>query len=228
MMPRVNNAATAVAVGSVVLSVIWWVLYRQGINLYLVPSAVFDGAFWQVVTWLPVSVEAMPVLFTALIIWQTGGQLETYWGRWRFLRFLFGVPLLAGGFTLLVHLLIPLQGTFLGGQVIFGSLWVASGCVSWNTTISLFGYPMKGRTFAMIGVLVTTLSALFSSPVMLIPEGFGLALTFAYALFGFPTTLLTRFGSWRLQRDLSKRASHLKVVGGGKRNIGGDSDKYLH
>ena len=87
VLPSFRNASTALAIGVVVASVFWRVAMGAGLVLYLVPSSVLHGEVWQLVTWLP---AAMPdtgsVLFSALILWSTGGSLETMWGKARFLR----------------------------------------------------------------------------------------------------------------------------------------------
>ena len=63
---------------------------------------------------------------------------------------------------------------------------------------------------------------------LLFPEAFGLLFTFFYMRGAQPSQLWTRFRSWQLDRDLKKRSAHLKGIDGGRRNVGGDSDKYLH
>ncbi len=231
VLPSFKNAATVLAVVLVVTSVLWKVAAEAGVVLYLVPAAVLSGSVWQLLTWMPADAPVTgSVLFGALITWSTGGSLEARWGTVRFLRFVGVVVFLSGLLTLLTSLVVPaLAGKpFFGGMVLASSVWVGFGCSIWNSQTNIFGYPVSGRTFAMLGVLVTALNAVFSDPFLLVAEAWGLVLTFAYALFGFPTHTWTRFRSWLLERDLKKRSSHLKVVGGEQRNTSRDSDKYLH
>lgn len=231
VLPSFRNASTALAVAVVAASVFWKVALTAGVVLYLVPHDVFRGHVWQLVTWLP---AAMPdtgsVIFSALILWGTGGSLEQLWGKPRFLRFVLVTTSLAGAATLLTALVFPaISGfPFFGGTIMSAIVWVGYGCAIWERSTNIFGYPLTGRTFAMIGVLLLALNAVFSQWYLLIAEAWALAFTFAYARFGFPSEFIIRFRSWQLERDLKKRSSHLKGIDGGKRNVGGDSDKYLH
>lgn len=229
-LPPFKNASTVLAVLLIVTSVLWKVLFDNGVVLYLMPGLVWSGAVWQLVTWLPAEApQTGSVLFSALILWNTGGNLEAIWGRTRFLRFMLGTTLLSGVLTTLLGLVLPLQATpFFGGGVLSAIAWVGFGCAMWRAQLNIFGFPVTGKTFALLGVFIASLNAVFTSPYLLIAEAWALLFTFAYARWGFPGTLLERFGSWRLQRTLDKRASHLKSIDGGKRNVGGDSDKYLH
>lgn len=229
-LPPFKNVSTLLAILIVVTSVIWKVASGV-IGLYLVPGQLWAGAVWQLVTWLPAEAPVTgSVLFSALIVWMTGGSLEMHWGRARFLRFMLGVTFLAGVSTSVLALVVtPLQYiSFHGGGVLSAIAWVGYGCATWNQQINFWGIPLSGRGFALIGVGIATLNAIFTSPYLLVPEALALLMTFAYARWGFPSSLLERFGSWRLQRTLDKRSAHLRSVDGGKRNVGGDSDKYLH
>lgn len=230
-LPPVRNVSTALAVIIVIASVVWKVLSGVGVDLYLVPGEVWRGAVWQLVTWLPAAApQTGSVIFSALIVWTTGGQLEMLWGRARYLRFMIVVTLLAGLLTTLLALALPMMGgiPFFGGGILMSIAWVGYGCAIWRSQTNIWGIPLTGKTFALIGLGLACLDAVFTHPVLLIAEFFALGLTFAYARFKLPGSLLERFGSWRLERDLRKRSSHLKSIDGGKRNIDSGSDKYLH
>lgn len=230
-LPPVRNASTALAVVIVITSVIWKVAGDAGVELYLVPGSVWSGAVWQLVTWLlPALPQTGSVLFSALIVWSTGGSLEMLWGRARYLRFMLVVTALAGVLTTLLALLLPpLRGVpFFGGNVLSAIAWVGYGCATWRSQLNFFGYPLTGKTFALIGVGIAFLNAVFSNPLLLVAEFFALALTFAYARYHLPGSLLERLGSWRLHRDLKKRSAHLHSIDGGRRNTDAGSDKYLH
>lgn len=232
-LPEVRNASTALAIASVVMSVVWWILHRNaGVTLYLVPAEVFGSlALWQPVTWLLASVGAWPVLFTALILWSIGGSLERRWGRARFVRFIFSVTFIAGLLTLGLALAVPgmERVVYTGGDAMASMIWVAWGLVIWNEQTNLFGYPLTGRTFAMIGVLLPVMNAVFGQLLMLVPEFLAIGLAFLVIRGGVsPSELWLRIQSARLQRDLKKRSSRLSVISGGDRNMPKDSDKYLH
>jgi membrane associated rhomboid family serine protease len=233
VMPEIRNAATALALASVVCSIVWWVLASNtGVSLYLVPGQVLHGlALWQPFTWLLASIQAMPVLFTALILWSIGGSLERRWGKSRFLRFTLGTTFVAGLLTLAISFLVTdLQRlTYMGGSAMSSMVWVAWGLVIWNEQTNLFGFPLSGRTFAMIGVLIPLLNGVFGGLLLMVPEYLAIILAFVIIRGEFsPGDLWVRFQSARLQRDLKKRSSRLSVITGGERNMPKDSDKYLH
>ncbi len=230
-LPPFKNASTVLAVLLIATSVLWRLALNAGVVLYLTPGDVLTGKVWQLLTWLPAEApQTGSVLFSALIIWNTGGGLEMAWGRARFLRFMLGTTFAAGLLTLACAALItPLQGaSFFGGGILSAIAWVGYGCAMWRAQLNIFGYPLTGKTFAFIGVGIAALNAVFTSPYLLVAEAWALLITFAVTRWGFPGGLLERFGSWRLERTLKKRSTHLRSIDGGQRNVGGDSDKYLH
>lgn len=227
-LPPIRNAATALAVGSIVSSVLWWLL-RDGPVLYLMPPMVLTGAVWQLVSWIPATVDTAPVLFTALIIWSTGGQLEMHWGRRHFLLFALLIPFVTGVLTVALSLVFPrLVGPFMGGDVLFAIMWVGYGCLVWNGQTNFWGFPLTGKTLAFIGVLMAALNGVFRGIWTVIPVAIALVLTFLHVRFRWPMRQLEAFGSWRLQRDLKKRSAHLRSVSSDQRNMPTDSDRFLH
>lgn len=230
VMPPVRNAATALALVVFVTSIVAWVLKDIGVSLYLQPSGLLNGEqLWQPITWIPTD-YGTGVLWTMLIVWMTGGSLESLWGRWRFVRFVVGVVFLTGLALVPVAALLPRAGggIHMGGSLLATCCWVGYGCAIWNRLTNVWGFEITGRTMAMFGVLLTTLTAFFSSPFAVVAQAIALAFTFAYARFGWPTQLLTAFGSWRLRRELDRRSKHLKVLSGEGQQGPRGSDKYLH
>jgi hypothetical protein len=230
-LPSFRSASTALAVAMLVTSILWKLAFDAGVALYLVPGQVLGGRVWQLASWVIASAPSTTsVIFNSLIMWSTGGTLELRWGKARFLRFVLATTLLAGVMTVVTSLIVPPIGSvaFYGGDVMVAVVWVGYGCVIWNQSTTFWGYPLTGKSFALIGVGFLVLNAIFSSPLLLLAEAWALLFTFAYARYGFPTEFLIRFRSWQMDRDLKKRASHLKGIDGGRRNVGGDSDKFLH
>lgn len=231
-MPRTQNAATAFAVISIITSVVWFLLARNtGVMLYLVPELVLGLQLWQLITFIPASIGASQVLFGAFIIWSIGGSLEGLWGRRKFLSFSIGVTFTAGLLTVLTAWLMGptlAARTYSGGTVVGSILWVAYGLAMWSQRMNLFGFPLTGRTFAVLGVLMTALQAVFGGGLMVIPEIYALILTFLYVRWASPHDLMVRFQSWRLRRMLKSRSQHLEVISGDKSSSGRGSDKFLH
>ena len=222
------------AVLFVVASLVYYLTDEwSGEWLPLYPHRVISSlTVWQLVTYSVIfQREVWAFVFGVLILVSTGGQLERMWGAKRLWTFSFGVSAGAGIITVLFSLLFPTLGMFpfVGADMIVLCIWVAFGLQIGRGNLSFWGFPVTGNTFALIGVGFVVLSAILSrSWLPFVPQFSALALTFMHVRLGIPHDVMQRFGSWRLQRDLQKRSSHLKVISGDRRNTSGESDKYLH
>jgi len=227
VLPPYRNASTALALGVVATSVFWRIALGSGLSFYLQPGLVLEGQVWQLGTWIwAAAPQTSAVLFSALIIWLTGGSLEYQWGRQRFLRFVLITVSLSAVLTVALAAVVPAlrASTFFGAHVTSAIVWVGYGCSIWRGQTNIFGIPVTGRSFALLGLAVTLLNGIFIGVATIIPEAFGLAMTFAYALYGFPTHVWLRFRSRALERDLKRRSSHLRSVDGGRRDGDGKDD----
>lgn len=229
-MPSIRSAAGAMAIGVVVTSLLAAIFKPLSTFVLLVPELVVRGYVWQLFSYAFVEVTPMGVIFGALILWNLGGAVESQWGRKRFVWFSLGVTALAGACTVLLSLLIPslVRQGYPGGMVLTGSLWVAYGLQIGTRQTNFWGAPVSGNLLAIIGAGFVFLNAAFSGISTVIPDAFGLLFTFLYMRGAQPSRWWLRFRSWQLDRDLKKRSAHLKGIDGGRRNVGGDSDKYLH
>src|SRR5262249_33272947 len=117
--------------------------------------------------------------------------------------------------------------SFVGADLVVTSQWVAYGLLIGRGRTNFWGLPVTGNTLALVGASFVLLSGLLGSWTFIIPELIALGLTFLHVRYGLPGSAWTRLQSWRLQRDLKKRSSHLRVIGGDSRTTRG-SDKYLH
>lgn len=229
-LPSIQSLPGAMAIALIAVSVLVAIVKPLAPYLLLVPQAVVQGFVWQLLTYVLVEMSPAGVIFGALILWNIGGFVEETWGRRRFLWFCLGVTTLAGASTVLLWLLLPslVNGMYPGGMVLTGSLWVAYGLQIGARQTNFWGIPLTGNLLALIGVGFVFLTAAFNGFATVVPEGFALLFTFLYMRGARPSVLWLRFRSWQLDRDLKKRASHLKGIDGGRRNVGHDSDKYLH
>jgi membrane associated rhomboid family serine protease len=229
VFPGLQGAAAWLAVLLIIGSVVF-ALARDGIGplLLLVPGLVLRGFVWQPLSYGFVADSPMGVIFGALILWQLGGALEQTWGTRRMASFAVGPPILAGVLTVLLAFLVsPLRLLpFAGGFVMGSALWVAYGLSFGRQQTNFWGLPVSGNVFALIGVGFVFLDGAFSSFYRVIPEAFGLALTWGYLRLGGPSDWLLRFQSWRLQRQLRSRSKHLTLVSP-DRNTPRDSDRFL-
>jgi membrane associated rhomboid family serine protease len=230
-MPEVRSAAAALSIAVIVASVLVAIVKPLGPFVLLVPDLVHGSFFfWQLLSYAFVEVSPLGVIFGALILWSIGGAVEAMWGRRRFLLFTFGVTALAGAATVLLSLVLPrlVAGAYPGGSVMTGSLWVAYGLQLGSARTNFWGFPLTGNVLALIGAGFVFLNGAFGGLALIIPSAFALLFTFLSMRGAQPGQLWLRFRSWQLERDLKKRAAKLRSIDGGRRNIGGDSDKYLH
>lgn len=229
-MPEIRSAAGALAIALIAGSVIGALFKPVLVLVALVPEGVLRGFVWQLVTYAFIETSPMGVIFGALITWSIGGALEMMWGRRRMLFFLGGVVALAAAFTVLLSLVLPglVREAYAGGTVMTGALWVAYGLHIGRGPANFWGVPTTGNVLALIGVGFVFLNAAFAGLSTVIPSAFALLFTFLYTRGFRPSELWTRFRSWQLQRELNKRSAHLRSIDGGQRNVGRDSDKYLH
>jgi membrane associated rhomboid family serine protease len=229
-----RSSAAKMAVLFVAASIAFYATARWSAEwVMLVPAEVVqDFRLWQLVTYAVIfSKDPLSFIFGVLILVSIGGALERHWGRNRLWLFSFGVAASAALLTVALALVIPALGfsAFAGANVIITSQWVAYGLLIGRGQTNFWGLPVTGNTLALIGAAFVLLSALLGgSWLQLVPELLALGLTFLHVRLGFPQEQLTRFGSWRLQRELKSRSSHLKVITGDQRNTSRDSDKYLH
>ena len=228
-----RSSAAKMAVLFVIASIAFYLSARwTGEWLALIPEAVVhELRLWQLVTYSVIfHKDPLNIIFGVLILVSIGGGLERHWGPRRLWLFAFGIAFFSAVLTVLLSFVMPgIAGTpFVGANVIVSSMWVAYGLLIGRGQSNFWGLPVTGNTLALIGAAFVLLSCLLGGWQQLVPEVFSLILVYLHVRLGFPHDALTRFGSWRLQRDLSKRSSHLRVISGDDRNTPRDSDKYLH
>ena len=226
-----SSASTKLAIALVAGSLIHYLVGPYfGDVLPLIPDDVLHHLkLWQPLTYSFVAGDPMSVIFGALVIWQIGSSLESTWGSRRFVAFSLGITVLAGLVTCGVALLYPplREGGFFGAWVMGTAIWVAYGLSFGRAETNFWGMPLSGNMFALIGVGFVVLNGAFAGWRVVVPDLFGLVFTLLYIKGASPRLLWLRFTSWRLQRKMKRRSKVLTLVSK-DRNIGGDSDRYLH
>jgi membrane associated rhomboid family serine protease len=219
-----DSVAAKLAVGIVAGSLLY-ALTGVGRLLLLVPSAVIGAlALWQPLTYAFVETSPFGVIIGAYITYSLGGALEMSLGSRRLLAL--GCTVGAGLLTTLLALLLPqlLGVAFPGGTVMTSVLWVAYGLSIGRAQANVWGIPMTGNGLAAVGVGFVLLNAAFGNPWGVLPDLLGIGLAFIYVRGGSPRTLWLRFNHKRLQRRLTARPKHLRVVNRNKP----DRDQYLN
>jgi membrane associated rhomboid family serine protease len=225
-MPRFSfhHSAHQIAIAVIVLSVLHQLL--GGAVFLFAPGAVVDHLqIWRPFTGLVIASTPMEIIFGALIIYSIGGSLESVWGRRRFLTIALGIPLIAECLTLLAY--VTLSGGsnlgYGGASMIISTIWIAYGlrAAFSGHLLNFWGSPLKGETFALIGLGFVVLAGVFSSFAAVLPDLFAAGLTYLYMYKRDVLNLseIRRRGelayyNWKLKR--LKRKSGLHVVKGSR------------
>lgn len=193
--------------------------------LALVPrAAVQEFKIWQLVTYAFLHADVTHLFLNLLLLVFIGTELESLWGRRRFLRYFFFCVIM-GGLAYLVmtafsfkHLGTPMVGASAG---IYGLL-VAYGIIfSERVLLFMMLFPMKAKHFVWVLALVEFMTSFFSpgGGLSSVAHLGGMVGGIAY-LWGFAW-----FARKRRQRESaaqsakpSQQRRHLKLVSGGDRD----------
>lgn len=219
-----HNAAHQLAIAMIAMSVVNGLL--GGLALLFIPIAVISHLeVWRPFTSLLVAVHPMEIIFGALIIYSIGGSLEDSWGKRRFLLVALGIPFIAELLTLAFYFLVPTAYPvpYHGASTIISTIWIAYGlrAAFSRQLLNFWGSPLKGETFALIGLGFVVLSAVFSGVLVVLPDLIAAGLTYLYmykrGLFNLAETrrkVELAYYNWKLKRLKGK--SGLRVVKGSK------------
>lgn len=196
-----------------------------GLLLFIPVAVISHLEVWRPFTSLLVAVHPMEIIFGALIIYSIGGSLEDSWGRKRFLRVALGIPFIAELFTIAFYLVLPSSYPvpYHGASALISTIWIAYGlrAAFSRQLLNFWGSPLKGETFAFIGLGFVVLSAVFSGVLVVLPDLIAAGLTY---LSMYNRGLLNlaearrrvelAYYNWKLKRLKGK--SGLRVVKGSK------------
>lgn len=178
-----HNSAHQLAIGMIAASVINALLGSMTL-LFLPQETIANLELWRPFTALFIATNPMEIIFGALIIYSIGGGLESSWGKNRFFFVALGIPLLAEFLTLLFFLAFPFVPEFPyhGASMTISTIWIAYGlrAAFSRQLLNFWGAPIKGETFALIGLGFVVLSAIFSSYVVVLPDLCAAGLTYLY------------------------------------------------
>ncbi len=229
-----HHSAHKLAIAMIAMSVINGLL--GGILLLFVPGLVLSSLeVWRPFTGLLVAVHPMEIIFGALIIYSIGGSLEDSWGKKRFLTVALGIPFFAELVTLALCAFLPSAYplAYHGASMIISTIWIAYGlrAAFSRQLLNFWGSPLRGETFALIGLGFVLLNAVFSGVLVVLPDLIAAGLTYLYmykrGLFNLAEArrrLELSYYNWKLKRLKSKAG--LRVVKGSK--LEDDSDTRYH
>jgi membrane associated rhomboid family serine protease len=134
----------------------------------LVPDKVIHGALWQFFTYSFLHVDVMHLLLNLLVLAFLAGDIESIWGRRRFISFYGFCIIFTGLFYLLTSLLVAMAYPVLGFPMmgasggIYGLLVAYAILFPDRELLFMMVFPVKSRQFIMILAGVEFLQALFS------------------------------------------------------------------
>jgi len=220
-----QSAAHSLAVATIGASVLQGLLLQSGNPLLLFSphDTIYAFQLWRPLTALFVAVSPLEVIFNALIIYSLGGLMEARLGKRGFLRVALGIPLAAECIVLLMALVMPstFGGAYYPGtRPVITSLWIIFGLMAQfsHEMLNFWGTPIRGKTFALIGLGFVLLSGVFGSLVAVMPECVAAGLSYAYMYRPRGNRLIQKielaYYTWKLERLKAK--SKLRVVKGSR------------
>ncbi|HQQ79284.1 MAG TPA: rhomboid family intramembrane serine protease [Thermoanaerobaculia bacterium] len=150
-IPPVTRALLVLVAAGYLLTLAWPVAAAW---LVLAPGAVLAGQVWRLLTYAVVGASISGVLFSLLLVWSLGSEMEPRWGSRRFALFLVAAAAAAG-----------VLGLFVGGgaglapvllALIFA--WMLEGP---SQSLLFFGvFPMTRLAFAALALILVVFSEL--------------------------------------------------------------------
>lgn len=219
-----HTSAHQISVAMIALSILNGLL-GSAILLLIPYLTLYNFELWRPFTALLIATNPLEIIFGALIIYSIGGALEQSWGKRRFLRVALGIPFLGELAATATCAVFPIssQVAYHGVSIIISTIWIAYGLRSAfsGQLLNFWGTPLRGETFALIGLGFVVLNAVFAGVVVVLPDLFAAAFTYIYMYRrgGINLAELRRrvelaYYNWKLKR--LKRKSGLRVVKGSR------------
>lgn len=184
--------------------------------LGLSADGLFHGLVYQLITYPLVEVQLMSFLFSSLVIWFIGSELESQWGMKVYLRFLLLTVVGVGLVYSLVNLIF-----FFGTSAYFAPLHGLSG-INFALLIAysmlypdrqmafMMIFPMKARTFCWILAGIEAYMAVFSN--IRTSWAHLLAMGLSYLIIHFQSNPLVRKALHTSWKSRPGKKKHLYVV----------------
>ena len=198
-----------------ILGALWRSLLAVSV---LVPSAVWAGEIWRLLTWAFFETEPISLVFACLLIAWLGPDLCQAWGGRRFVVAYLASAVVAGSLTSLLAFALP---AVLPTAGYYASPWavVDALIIAWATLfpgrriLIFFVLPAEGRTLILLTLGFTALFAVFQEWQSFVPHFIAQGLMLLYL----DRLRFVRLGWLRLrlaayERELRRRSSHLRVV----------------
>lgn len=160
----------------IVMSAFGSLFERMGLPILshsvLIVDQVWRGEVWRLVTWAPVELNALGLIFGCLLLYFIGPDLLHRWGTRRFFATYFGGAAVVGALTCLI-------GRFLWTEISpypYMGLWPMQEAmiIAWaalfpgRQILVFFALPVSGRNLMALTVAITVVwAALYGFPLFL-------------------------------------------------------------
>ena len=178
----------------------------------LVPSAVWRGHVWRLLTWAFIERDPLALVFGCLFLYWFGGDLARAWGSRRFLGVYLGIVLVAAVVTCLVARFDRgvLEAPYIGGWATGVALTVAWGLWFPDRVIRIwFVIPIRGYVVAWATIAITVVFAVYSGWERYLPQ---LAAEGAILTWLFRRAVLSRFAKVRRSVAAGREAHRRDAV----------------
>jgi len=171
-----------------------------------------SGLIFQFLSYIFVSTGIMSFIFSMLLIWFLGGELENNWGAKFYQKFLAVTVLATGLFFLLLNLLVPSMGavSLMGIDSLCYALLVGYALIFPDRELLfMFLFPVKAKYFCILLGLIQFFNAMSNfGQASAWAQVFALVFAFAYLLY-----LSKKARGERLfPKKTKKKKPHLKIV----------------
>ena len=228
-LTKINKGLLIALVASFILTSL---LSQTGVSLYgllsLSPSGLKSGYIWQLFTYPLMSTGLMEVVFTGLLLWFIGSELERLWGARKYIAYLLMTTVVSAVFFLILS-------TIFGGGRFSGMSFLSSAmCVSYAVLFPdrIFQFfmviPIKAKFFCMILGAMSLYQGLLSSGGgaamgQLAAMGFGFVFIKILPMPWFNKLVAKSGKASQFKGKKTVKKSHLRIVEDEKKD---DSPRY--
>ncbi len=153
-------------------------LERMGIpvlsNSILIVAAVWEGQVWRLLTWAPLELSPLGLIFGCLLLYFIGTDLVRRWGTRRFFTIYFGGAAVVGAATCVI-------GRFVWpavSSVPYFGVWPMNEAliIAWATLfrdrqiLLMFALPVAGRNLVTLTIAMTVVFAALHGFVLFVPH----------------------------------------------------------
>ncbi len=164
-LTKINKVLLIVLVSSFVISTILSQALGLPVNgiLGLSTNAFFSGYIWQLLTYPLINTGLMEVVFTGLLLWFIGSELESLWGTKKYITYLLMTTLFSAIAFLVITLFVG--SSFFSGMGFLSSAMCVSYAVIYPDRIFQFFMviPVKAKYFCLILAAMSLYQGLVSS-----------------------------------------------------------------